>query len=67
MTVREEQADLRRTLTYSLVKSGDALEIIKEYLSFAVARKEQYYIVYKGRMYRDEQVRGLFDELRPDE
>ena len=66
MTVREEQAELRRTLTYSLVKSGDALEIIKEYLSFAVARKKQYYIVYKGRMYRDEQVRALFEELRPD-
>ena len=60
----DESAELRRATTFSLVKSGDVLNILKEYLSFALPRKQQFYVLYKGRMYKEQGARILFDELR---
>lgn len=61
-----DNAELRRATTFSLVKSAHVLEILKEYLSFTVARKQQYYVLYKGRMYREHEAKALFEELRGD-
>lgn len=62
----EDSAELRRATTFSLVKSGDVLEILKEYLSLALPRKQQFYVLYRGRMYKDHGATILFDELRGD-
>jgi hypothetical protein len=44
-----KSAELQRTSDKSLVKRGDALAIVKEYLSFAVRRKQQFFIFYAGK------------------
>ena len=61
--VRSAQAELRRVAGRSLVKSGEATAIAKEYLSFSLPRKQQFYLSYKGERYQNEDVRGLLDEL----
>ena len=61
------KAELRRSSTQSLIKRDDALAIVKEYMSFSPQRKAQYFIVYDGKDFSDDQVRHLMDQLRPDE
>ena len=61
------KAELRKTSTNSLVKTDRALAIVKEYMSFSPQRKGQYFVVYDGKDFSNEQVRHLMDQLRPDE
>jgi hypothetical protein len=60
-------ASLRRMSDQSLVKRGHALAIAKEYVSFSVARKQQYFISYSGRSYSGDEARRLLDELQVGE
>jgi hypothetical protein len=46
-----------------VVKSGEASAIAKEYLSFALPRKQQFFVTYRGERYQNEEVRKLLDQL----
>ena len=61
------KAELRKSSNKSLIKSDDALAIVKEYLSFSPLRKEQYFVAFDGKDFSNDQVRHLMDRLRHDE
>lgn len=61
------KAELRKTSNQSLIKKDDALVIVKEYMSFSPQLKSQYFVVYGGKDFSDDQVRQLMDQLRSEE
>jgi hypothetical protein len=64
--IRLARAELRRASNRTVVKSGEASAIAKEYLSFSLPRKQQFYVSYQGERYMNEDVRRLLDELQPE-
>lgn len=61
------RAELRKASNKSLIKSDDALAIVKEYLSLSPQRKGHYFVVFDGKDFSNDQVRHLMDQLRPNE
>jgi hypothetical protein len=61
------KAELRKTSNQSIIKKDDALAIVKEYMGFSPQRKSQYFVVYDGKDFSNDQVRYLMDQLRSDE
>jgi hypothetical protein len=57
------QAQLRRTKNRLVVKSGEASAIVKQYLSYSLPRKQQFFISYNGKRYSGEDARKLLDQL----
>ena len=50
-----------------VVKSGEATAIVKEYLSFSLPRKQQFFVTYKHQRYQSDDARKLLEELLADE
>jgi len=57
------KAELYRRADAKFIKDGEPSAIAKEYLSFAVIRKKQYFIKYNGAAYSGDEVGRLLEGL----
>ena len=58
-----KHAELYRRPNAKFIKGGEVSALAKQYLSFAVARKKEFFIKYQGHVYSGEDVSRLLDSL----
>jgi hypothetical protein len=64
--VTTKLAELYRRPNAKFIKGSEVSAIAKQYLSFAVARKKEFFIKYQGSIYSGEDVGRLLDNLEAE-